>query len=70
VSCGSGSGSSISSESGWWFRFRIHGFDDQKFKKTDEKNLNNFLIENCIFQDTGEAFSPQKSTSSTSKNEI
>jgi hypothetical protein len=55
----------------------MQGFDDQKLKK---KNYGrNFLISffdqklQClldIVQATGEAFSPQKRTSSTSKNEM
>jgi hypothetical protein len=60
---------------------RIHGFYDQKLKKfTAEKNFIYFFDNKMRFtypwtfimdvQAAGEAFSPQKKTSSTSKHEI
>jgi hypothetical protein len=66
-----GSGSSISSESIW-----IQGFDLwPKIKEKKYEIFKNILDQKLQFtikdvQNTGEAFSPQKRTSSTSKNEI
>ncbi len=65
-----------------WIQIRIQGFDDQKWreKNTAEKNFQAFLTKKLQFtypqaiikdvQATGEALSPQKRTSSTSKDEI
>jgi hypothetical protein len=53
-------------------RILIRGFDNQKLKKTKtaKKFFFLFLIQNgkLLVQATEEAFSPQKRTSSTSKN--
>jgi hypothetical protein len=72
---GSGSRSSISSESGSGYGHGSNpdpGFDDQKLKKKIERK--NFFDQKLQFtyyvQDTGEAFSPQRRTYSTSNNEI
>ncbi len=62
-SCGSGSGFNISSESGyryWYNPIRIQGFDDPKNWRKNQK------LQFTYVQATGEAFSPQKRTSSTS----
>ncbi len=52
---------------------RIQGFDDKNLKNYCRKFCLTFLIKNCNFtyvRATGKAFSPQKRTSSTSKNEF
>jgi hypothetical protein len=73
---GSGSGSSISSEAGYGYGSGSGdnldpGFDDQNLKKKiQQTNFLLFLIKNCNIQATGEAFSPENRTSSTSKNKI
>jgi hypothetical protein len=48
---------------------RFQGFDEQKLNKknTAEIFLSFFLLQLTYFQATREAFSPQKTTSSTSK---
>jgi hypothetical protein len=53
---------------------RIRGFDDQNLKKKIQQQIS-FLffyhkLQFTFVQATGEAFTPQKRTSSTSKNEI
>ncbi len=64
-----------------WIRIRIQGFDDQKVKKKiQQKIFQSFFDQNLQFtypqafiknvQATGEALSPRKRTSSTSKDEI
>jgi hypothetical protein len=57
------------------YPIQIQGFDDQELKKKIQlikffKYLLFIKIAIYLFQATGEAFSPQKRTSSTSKNEI
>ncbi len=66
----SGSGSSISSESGSWSRVLM----TKNWKKYSwKKNILFWIYSSASLnnaQATGEAFSPQKSTSSTSKHEL
>jgi hypothetical protein len=53
---------------------QIQGFDDQKMKEKIQWNFFISFFDQILqfnyVQATGEAFSPQKSTSCTSKNEI